>query len=85
VVYQVDVPAGMSQLIARIAEATFDPVLGIRRIASCATSGELGCNDDDFGLLSNVVLKNPAAGTYSIIVDAYRGSGTFTLEIELQP
>lgn len=87
VVYVVSVPAGISRLIARVAEAEFDSGIGIRRAGpQCSTLPDLACNDDeDFPtvVLSTAVLAAPGAGDYAIIVDAYEGTGKFTLEVEL--
>jgi hypothetical protein len=87
VVYRIDLPVDHSSLTARIVEARFDPALAIRR-AQCEASLEEVCNDDvRFSeepqiLLPEVTWTQPAAGTYYVIVDAYAGSGTFTLQIE---
>jgi hypothetical protein len=89
VVYYVDVPAGSSRLVARVAEASFDSIVGIRRAgAACEVQPDLACNDDeDFPdvVLSSAFVRAPAAGRYAIIVDAYAGEGAFTLELELVP
>ncbi len=87
VVYRIDLPLDRSSLTARIVDARFDPALAIRH-AQCEASLEEVCNDDvRFGeiLLPEVTWVQPAAGTYYVIVDAYAGSGTFTLEIEALP
>jgi hypothetical protein len=87
VVYRIDLPVDHSSLTARIVEARFDPALAIRR-SQCEASLEEVCNDDvRFSeepqiLLPEVTWVQPAAGTYYVIVDAYAGSGTFTLQIE---
>jgi hypothetical protein len=84
VVYQVSLPVDHTELVARIVDARFDPALAIRA-GACEASIDERCNDDvrfpDI-LLPEVGYLQPAAGTYYIIVDAYAGSGTFTLEIE---
>lgn len=87
VVYVVSVPAGVSRLIARVAEAEFDSGIAIRRAGpQCSSPPDLACNDDeDFPnvVLSTAVLATPGAGDYAIIVDAYEGVGRFTVEVEL--
>lgn len=87
VVYRVLVPAGTRSLTARITEADWDPVIMIRS-PSCANAGdEIGCDDDvrfpDL-ILPEATVDSPEPGEHTIIVDAYEGSGPFTLEIELQ-
>ncbi len=88
VVYNVQVPAGQRRLIARITEADWDPVLAIRSPGCSIAADELACGDDlrypDL-ILPEAVIENPAAGVYSIIVDAFLGEGPFTLELELVP
>lgn len=87
VVYQVSLPTDYSSLTARVVEARFDPALAIRK-EQCEASLDERCNDDvrfPEILLPEVTWEQPAAGTYFIIVDAYAGSGTFTLEIEARP
>lgn len=84
VVYQVSLPTDYTSLTARVSEARFDPALAIRR-QQCEASLEERCNDDirfPDVLLPEVTWDQPTAGTYYVIVDAYAGSGTFTLEIE---
>lgn len=84
VVYSVDVPAGLSELRARISSASWDPILVVRRGTCPTATAEVACNDDAIAgadLKPDVKVINPAAGRYFIIVDAYSGSGPFTLEI----
>jgi hypothetical protein len=87
VVYRVDLPIDATSLTARVVEARFDPALAIRR-SQCEASLEEACNDDvrfpeePQILLPEVTWFQPPAGTYYVIVDAYAGSGTFTLQIE---
>jgi hypothetical protein len=89
VVYRVDLPLDRTSLTARVVEARFDPALAIRR-SQCEASLEEVCNDDvrfpdePQILLPEVTWIQPAAGTYYVIVDAFAGSGTFTLQIEAQ-
>lgn len=81
VVFAVDVPAGASELRARVIGADWDPLLAIR--STCGTStAELACDDDSGeGLWPDVRVAAPAAGRYYVIVDGYAGAGPFTLEL----
>jgi hypothetical protein len=81
VVFAVDVPAGASELRARVIGADWDPLLAIR--STCGTStAELACDDDSGeGLWPDARVASPAAGRYFVIVDGYAGSGPFTLEL----
>jgi hypothetical protein len=58
--------------------------LVVRRGTCPTATAEVACNDDAIAgadLKPDVKVINPAAGRYFIIVDAYSGSGPFTLEI----
>lgn len=88
VVYSVQIPPGATELVARITEATFDPALEVRQGVCVDTpNNEARCNDD---VRADVVLPEVRVGEpssqdlYYIVVDAYAGRGTFTLEVELR-
>lgn len=94
VVYAVDVPAPANVLRVQITRATWDPILSLRRDTCGSVTAEVGCTDDPEpprpAVTALPVVRYPATGTgvpagrYYIIVDAYSGSGPFTLEVELQ-
>ncbi|MFO0728449.1 MAG: hypothetical protein U1E65_32030 [Myxococcota bacterium] len=83
VVYAIDVPSGVRELRARISSASWDPILSIRRGTCPTATAEVACSDDASldDLLPDVRVQAPSAGRYFVIVDAYAGSGPFTLEI----
>lgn len=87
VVYLVQVPAGATELVARVVNATFDPALEIRQDGCGDTEPtSVWCVDDvrlpDI-LLPEVRVRQPQAGTYYLVVDAFAGEGAFTLEVEI--
>jgi len=69
------------------AGSVYDTVLYVRQ-GTC-TGTEVGCNDDvaSGDTTSRVVLTSLAAGTYYIVVDAYRGTnvGTYVLNVSGLP
>jgi hypothetical protein len=83
VVYAVDVPAGTTRFLARVVDATWDPLLVVRRGTCGSAPAEVACNDDrtDGDLLPEVALAQPVADRYYVIVDGYAGRGPFTLEL----
>lgn len=87
VVYAVTIDPGFSEVAFRITDAKFDPVLAVRPTTCAGDPGEI-CNDDvrfpDI-LLPEVRIESPSGGVYYVIVDAFAGEGTFTLEIEGTP
>ncbi|MCB9651965.1 MAG: PPC domain-containing protein [Deltaproteobacteria bacterium] len=88
VVYSVAVPAGASELVARITQATFDPALEIRRDTCVDGGGDVWCQDDlVYGEVLNpeIRVREPAAGVYYLVVDSFAGEGAFTLEVEVLP
>ncbi|MBI2375423.1 MAG: hypothetical protein HYV07_15615 [Deltaproteobacteria bacterium] len=85
VVYQLDVPASLQSLRARVADASFDAILSIRRAPCAGATAELACEDDEHyptDLRPDLTLESPAAGTYFFIVDSFYGEGAFTLSID---
>ncbi|MBK6687009.1 MAG: hypothetical protein IPG45_21255 [Deltaproteobacteria bacterium] len=87
VVYRIPVPSGLSELVVRISDARFDPALAVR-FEQCTSSIEELCNDDvrfPDVLLPEVRIAQPEGGTYYVVVDAFAGEGTFTLEVEAIP
>jgi hypothetical protein len=59
----------------------FDTVLYVQEGDVCG-GAELACNDDTFGVLSQVELGLTAGQTVIITVDGFGGAGSFTLNIE---
>ncbi|MCC7385981.1 MAG: hypothetical protein IT384_29300 [Deltaproteobacteria bacterium] len=96
VVYAFAVPSGQRRISARVSRAVWDPVLSLRR-GSCATVvSEVACNDDprpDPNLPATTplpeILWEPAGGVpadrYYLLVDAYRGAGSFEIELRVEP
>lgn len=87
VVYAVTLPAGLTDVAFRIADARFDPLLAVR-FGRCDADPNEVCVDDvryPDVLLPEVRIEAPPAGTYYVIVDAFAGEGPFTLEIETAP
>lgn len=62
----------------------YDTVLAV--LDSCGTAGELGCGDDQMGMLSSVTLELAEGQTVIVVVDGYGGAaGPYTLNISAAP
>ncbi len=87
VVYRVDVPAGTPRLVARVLEADFDAALLVQ-FEQCGASISDACNADvapGRDARPQVIVEDPEAGRYFIIVDTENGSGgSFVLETRLE-
>lgn len=58
----------------------YDTVLAV--LDSCGAAGELGCGDDQMGMLSSVTLELAMGQSVVVVVDGYMGaSGPYTLNI----
>ena len=78
----------LNALTARITDARFDPALEIREGECSASGARTVCNDDVRSippiLLPEVTRPLPDQDVYYIVVDAFDGSGPFTLEVEVR-
>ncbi len=87
VVYQLTLTRNYRRITARILDAEFDAALAIRTLRCEDTQAtDVDCDDDSLGrLLPELSIDQPELGTYYLIVDAFEGSGRFTLELETEP
>lgn len=80
---RLDAPASTLTITTALPETDFDTAVYLIPSCAASSSNALGCNDDEIGFASRLVLKDVPAGDYTIVVESIsmRG-GRFGVEVE---
>jgi hypothetical protein len=83
VVYALQLPVPVATLVLDLSGSSFDSIMSLRG-ASCTSSSEIECDDDDGDANTSMISRNNVpAGTYAVIIDGYSGgNGAYTLAVK---